>query len=117
MPHSWTSWWQKTRERRRARQELKWKRRLDPVLRGALTPVGMQLDQRERLQGLEHRLETHLRLGQQQQAMLQGLVVQPQETQQLLLEIRQAMQPTAEQQLAPLIGALSLTRASPSSRS
>lgn len=71
-------------------------RLLRPLLLQALTPVAQAMRRQEEL--------LQVQLGQQSAFLTQRLVSLQTEQMELLLEILQSLQPSAETQLSPLIG-------------
>ena len=91
---SWTRWRQSRRTRRQERQQKRARKVLHPLLLEALTPVALAM------QRLEDR-QTETR------ALVEQLALRPtqeQETQELLLEILNSLQPPPELEIARALG-------------
>jgi hypothetical protein len=108
LARSWTRWRQSRRAARLLRRQEKAALLLTPLLYQALTPVAeamARLDARQ----------------QETRQLVQALVEMPRQpepqTQELLLEILSSLQPTAQEQIVPLLGPPPLPTSSPSSAS
>jgi hypothetical protein len=108
LARSWTRWRQSRRQARLLRRQEEMRLLLTPLLYQALTPVAeamARLDSRQQ--------ETR----QRQQELLLMVEARHRETQELLLEILSSLQPTAQEQIVPLLGPPPLPTSSPSSAS
>jgi hypothetical protein len=99
---SWTRWLQSRRERRQAKLQLL----LRPLLLEALTPVA------QAMQRLDSRQQELACLVVQLPAEMQGRHL---ETQELLLEVLQSLQPPPQQEIARRLGLPAPPISSPSS--